>query len=204
MAKKNTAQEIDIVSQELEALKKQSAEYALNGDKNTKNTKTIIAICVSVVVVLVAAVIAAVVIVESASPISYGPHALDSEKTEEMTAEHERRIKIIDENGGIREGVNFVGYHARFNDDGDLVVDGYMRNFTGHEIYDITGNITVSNANDDHVGSAYFEFKQEDFGSLKNEKSRPWRIIIDNDYVNVEITDLSSFKVKTEFTFYQK
>ena len=79
-----------------------------------------------------------------------------------------------------------------------------MRNFTGHEIYDITGNITVSNANDDHVGSAYFEFKQEDFGSLKNEKSRPWRIIIDNDYVNVEITDLSSFKVKTEFTFYQK
>ncbi len=204
MAKKNTAQEIDIVSQELEALKKQSAEYALNGDKNSKKTKTIIAICVSVVVVLVVAVIAAVVMVESQSPISYGPHALDSEKTEEMTAEHERRIKIIDENGGIREGVNFVGYHARFDENGDLVVDGYMRNFTGHEIYDITGNITVSNAKDDHVGSAYFEFKQEDFGSLKNEKSRPWRIIIDNDYVNVEITDLSSFKVKTEFTFYQK
>ena len=45
MAKKNTAQEIDIVSQELEALKKQSAEYALNGDKNTKNTKTISYFC---------------------------------------------------------------------------------------------------------------------------------------------------------------
>ncbi len=204
MAKKNTIQEIDIVSQELEALKKQSADYALNGDKNTKKTKTIIAVCASVIVVLIAAVIAAVVIVESESPISYGPNALESEMTDEMTAEHERRIKIIDENGGIREGVNFVGYYARFNDDGDLVVDGYIRNFTGHEIYDITGNITVSNVNNDHVGSAYFEFLVDDFGTLKNEKSRPWRIIIDNDYVNVEITDLSSFKVKTEFTFYQK
>lgn len=204
MAKKNTIQEIDIVSRELEALKKQSADYAINGDKNNKRNKTIIALCVSVVAVLVIAVIVAVVMVESQSPISYGPNALDSEMTAEMTAEHERRIKIIDENGGIREGVNFVGYYARFNDDGDLVVDGYMRNFTGHEIYDITGNITVSNANDDHVGSAYFEFLLDDFGSLKNEKSRPWRIIIDNDYVNVEITDLSSFKVKTEFTFYQK
>lgn len=204
MAKKRTTQEIDIVSQELEALKKQSADYAVNGDKNQKKSKKIIAFCICVAVLLVAALVTAVVMVESQSPISYGPHALESEMTDEMTAEHERRIKIIDENGGIREGVNFVGYHARFNDDGDLVVDGYMRNFTGHEIYDIKGNITVSNANDDHVGSAYFEFMQEDFGTLKNEKSRPWRIIIDNDYVNVEITDLSTFKVKTEFTFYQK
>ncbi|MBQ8868214.1 MAG: SLAP domain-containing protein [Oscillospiraceae bacterium] len=204
MAKKNSVQEIDIVSRELEALKKQSADYAINGDKNNKKAKIIITFCVAVAVVLIAAVITAVVMVESQSPISYGPHALESEMTDEMTAEHERRIKIIDENGGIREGVNFVGYHARFDENGDLVVDGYMRNFTGHEIYDITGNITVSNANDDHVGSAYFEFMQEDFGTLKNEKSRPWRIIIDNDYVNVEVTDLSSFKVKTEFTFYQK
>jgi SLAP domain-containing protein len=204
MAKKHTNQEIDIVSQELEALKKQSEDYALGGEAKAKKNKKIIAICVSVAIVLVAALIAAVISVEMQSPISYGPNALDSEKTSSMTAEHERRIKIIDENGGIREGVNFVGYHARFNDDGDLVVDGYMRNFTGHEIYDITGNITVSNMNDDHIGSAYFEFMEKDFGSLKNEKSRPWRIIIDKDYVNVEITDLSKFKVKTEFRFYQK
>ena len=204
MAKKRNAQEVDIVSKELEALKKQTDEYALDGEAKAKKSKKIIALCVSIAVVLVAALVAAVISVESQSPISYGPHALDSEMTDEMTAEHERRIKIIDENGGIREGVNFVGYHARFNDNGDLVVDGYMRNFTGHEIYDITGNITVSNTNDDHIGSAYFEFKKEDFGTLKNEKSRPWRIIIDNDYVNVEITDLSTFKVKTEFTFYQK
>ncbi len=204
MAKKRKAEEIDIVSKELEALKKQSEEYAIGGDAKAKKSKKIIALCVSVVLVLVVALVAAVISVESQSPISYGPNALESEMTAEMTAEHERRIQIIDQNGGIREGVNFVGYHARFNDDGDLVVDGYMRNFTGHEIYNITGNITVSNANDDHVGSAYFEFLEEDFGSLKNEKSRPWRIIIDNDYVNVEITDLSTFKVKTEFTFYQK
>ncbi len=204
MAKKRNIQEIDIVTKELEALKKQSDDLAKGGDAAYKKSKKIIALCVSVAVVLVVALVAAVIVVESQSPISYGPNALDSEKTAEITAEHERRIEIIDENGGIREGVNFVGYYARFNDDGDLVVDGYMRNFTGHEIYNITGNITVSNANDDHIGSAYFEFPEKDFGSLKNEKSRPWRIIIDNDFVNVEITDLSSFKVKTEFTFYQK
>ena len=203
MAKKRNVEEIDIVAKELEALKKQSDDFA-KGGANNKSGKRIIALCVSVAVVLVVALIAAVIAVESQSPISYGPNALESEMTAEMTAEHERRIKIIDENGGIREGVNFVGYYARFNDEGDLVVDGYMRNFTGHEIYNITGNITVSNANDDHVGSAYFEFTEKDFGSLKHEKSRPWRIIIDNDFVNVEITDLSSFKVKTEFTFYQK
>ena len=204
MAKKQSLQEIDVVSKELEALKKQSADFAVNGEKNYKKNKNILAICICVAVLFIAAVVTAVVVVENQSPISYGPHALDSEKTAAKTDEHERRIKIIDENGGIREGVNYVGYHARFNDDGDLVVDGYFRNFTGHEIYDIEGNITVSNANDDHVGSAYFEFPEEEFGSLKNGKSRPWRIIIDNDYVNVEITDLDTFKVKTELTFYQK
>ena len=205
MAKKQKNQEIDAVLNELENLKKQSAEFAVSGEQKYKQKKMIIVLCVFLAVLVVGAFVGAVVFVESQSPVSYGPKALASEKTEEKTAEHERRLKIIDDNGGVREGVNFVGYHARFNDEGDLIVDGYMRNFTGHEIFDIEGNITVKTASGkDNVGAAYFEFPEEDFGSLKNGKSRPWRLIFDNDYVNVEITDLSSLTVTTEFNFYQK
>lgn len=203
MAKKQKNQEIDVVLNELEQLNRQSADYA-KGSKKKGEKKTLLILCIALVVVLLGGIIAGVIVSETQSPVSYGPNALASEKTEERTAEHERRLKSIDENGGIREGVNFVGYHARFNEDGDLVVDGYMRNFTGHEIYDIDGNITVKTQEDDNIGGAYFEFPKEEFGTLKNGKSRPWRLIFDNDYVNIEIVDLSSFKVLTELYFKQK
>lgn len=205
MAKKRDLQELDIVTKELTELKKQTVRAANIDPEKEKQKKNIIILCSILAVIVIAAFTAIVVSYATQSPVSYGPNASESEKTPEKTKEHERRLKVIDENGGVREGVNFVGTYARFNDDGDLVVDGYMRNFTGHEIYDITGNITVNTAEtEDHIGSAYFEFTEESFGSLKNGKSRPWRIIIDNDYVNVEITDLSKFTVTTEFYFYQK
>ena len=41
MAKKHTNQEIDVVSQELEALKKQSEDYALGGEAKAKKNKKI-------------------------------------------------------------------------------------------------------------------------------------------------------------------
>ncbi len=204
MAKNRDLKEIDIVSSELEALKKQTAQLSQIDEKKEKKKKTLIALCIALAVVVLGVFIGAIIYVESMSPISYGPNALESEMTKEKTEEHERRIQKIDDNGGIREGVNFVGYYARFNDKGDLIVDGYMRNFTGHEIYNITGNITIETPNEENIGGAYFEFPEEEFGTLKNGHSRPWRLIFNNDYVNVEITDLSSFTVTTEFEFYQK
>lgn len=204
MAKKRDIQEIDIISGELEKLKKQSVQFSAQDEAKAKQKKIIIFLCSVLAVLVLGAFIGAIVYVESQSPVSYGPKASAEEMTEEITAEHERRLKQIDANGGIREGVNFVGYYARFDDDGNLIVDGYMRNFTGHEIYDITGNITVATTGEDHIGSAYFEFFEEDFGSLKNGHSRPWRLIFENDYVNIEIVDLSEFTIKTEFDFYQK
>lgn len=205
MAKKRDLQELDIVSKELEQLKKQAANTAAVDPQKAKQKKTIIILCTLLAVIVIGAFTALVVSYATQSPISYGPTALESEKTPEKTKEHERRLKIIDENGGIREGVNFVGTYARIDDKGQLIVDGYMRNFTGHEIYNLEGNITVKTAETgDNVGGAYFEFSEEDFGSLKNGKSRPWRLIFDADYVNVEITDLSKFTVTTEFKFNQR
>lgn len=205
MAKKRDLQELDLVSKELSELKKQAAHVASIDPKKAKQKRTIIILCSVLAVLIVGAFTALVISYATQSPVSYGPTALDSEMTPEKTKEHERRLKIIDEKGGIREGVNYVGTYARFNDEGDLIIDGYMRNFTGHEIYDIKGNITVETAeSEEHIGSAYFTFSEETFGSLKNGKSRPWRLIFDADYVNIEITDLSKFTVTTEFNFYQK
>ena len=205
MAKKRDLQELDLVSKELSELKKQTIHAAAIDPQKAKQKKTIIILCSLLAVLVIGAFTAIVISYATQSPVSYAPVATEEEMTEERTKEHERRLKSIDKNGGIREGVNYVGTYARFNDEGDLVIDGYMRNFTGHEIYNITGNITVETAvTEDHIGSAYFEFPEKTFGSLKNGKSRPWRIIIDNDYVNVEITDLSKFTVTTEFDFYQK
>lgn len=205
MAKKRDLQELDLVSRELSELKKQTAHIASIDPKKAKQKKIIIILCSLLAVLIIGAFTALVIFYATQSPVSYGPNATEAEMTEERTKEHERRLKLIDENGGIREGLNYVGTYARFNDEGDLVIDGYMRNFTGHEIYNITGNITVETAeSEDHIGSAYFEFPEETFGSLKNGKSRPWRLIIDNDYVNVEVTDLSKFTITTELNFYQK
>ena len=91
-----------------------------------------------------------------------------------------------------------------FDEEDNLVVDGYMRNFTGHNIKNITGNITVATVTGDNVGGAYFEFPVEEFGVLKNGHSRPWRLIFHSDYVNIEIVDLSEFTVTTEFEFYKE
>lgn len=205
MAKKRDLQELDLVSKELSELKKQTAHIASIDPQKAKQKKMIIVLCSILAVLIVGAFTALVVVYATQSPVSYGPKATEAEMTEERTKEHERRLKIIDKNGGIREGVNFVGTYAQFNKDGDLIVDGYMRNFTGHEIYNITGNVTVETAeSEEHIGSAYFEFPEDTFGSLKNGKSRPWRLIFDSDYVNVEITDLSKFTVTTELDFYMK
>jgi len=201
MAKRDKISEIDLISSELEKLNKQTAEYNENGEKKDKQRKTIIALCVVLAVIIIGAFIGAIVYIETQSPVSYGPNALAEEMTEERTKTHEERLKQIDENGGVREGVNFVGYYARFNDDGDLVIDGYIRNFTGHEIYDLEGNITVKTPEDENIGGAYFTFPVDEFGTLKNGKSRPWRLVFDNDYVNIEIVDLSKFRVITEFYF---
>jgi len=204
MAKKRDLNEIDIVSSELERLKKQTAQLDEGELYKEKQKKTIIALCVSFAVLLIAVVIGIFVYAESVSQVSYGPKASAAEQTEEMTQKHESRLEVMDKNGASHEGVNYMGYYARFNDEGDLVVDGYFRNFTGHEIYDITGNITIETVNGDNIGGAYFEFLEDDFGTLKNNKSRPWRLIFDNDYVNIEITDLSKFTVTTELEYFYK
>ncbi|MEE1280362.1 MAG: SLAP domain-containing protein [Oscillospiraceae bacterium] len=204
MAKKRDLMELDMVSGELEKLKKQSAQLSLGEDPRQKQRKLVVILCSILGALIVAVFVGIIVYVESQCPVSYGPKASAEEQTSEKTAEHERRLKIIDENGGVREGVNFVGYYARFDDESNLVIDGYMRNFTGHEIYDITGNITVKTPAEDNIGGAYFEFSKEDFGTLKNGHSRPWRIIFSSDYVNIEITDLSEFTITTEFDFTQK
>lgn len=204
MAKKRDLQEIDYVSGELEKLKKQSAKLSDFEIAKQKQRKSIIILASIVAALLIVSFVGVVIHFATQSPVSYAPKASAAEITEERTKEHERRLKIIDDNGGIREGVNFVGYHARFDDEDNLVVDGYMRNFTGHKIYNIKGNITVETTNGDNVGGAYFEFPEKEFGSLENGKSRPWRLIFDADYVNVEITDLSEFTILTEFEYYYK
>lgn len=204
MAKKRDLNEIDIVSNELERLKKQTASLSEDTLYKEKQKKTIIALCISFAALLVAVVVGIIIYTGSVSQVSYGPKASAAEQTEEMTQKHESRLEVMDKNGATHEGVNFMGYYARFNDEGDLVVDGYFRNFTGHEIYDITGNITIETVGGDNIGGAYFEFLEEDFGTLKNNKSRPWRLIFDNDYVNIEITDLSKFTVTTELEYFYK
>ncbi len=204
MAKNRDLREIDIVANELESLKKQSEEYE-NTDKSKEKQKSLIkALCIVLGVIVLGVFVGAIIYVESLSPVSYGPNAYPEEMTAEMTEKHESRLEVFDEMGESLEGVNFVGYDARFNEDGDLIVDGYFRNFTGHEIYDITGNITIETPNQDNIGGAYFEFPKEEFGTLKHGKSRPWRLIFNNDYVNIEITDLSKFVVTTELEYYQK
>lgn len=204
MAKNRDLKEIDIVASELESLKRQSAEFENADGTKAKQKSLIVALCVALGVLVVAVFVGAVIYVESLSPVSYGPKASAEEMTQEMTEKHESRLQVFDEKGESLEGVNFVGYNARFNEDGDLIVDGYFRNFTGHEIYNITGNITIETPNQDNIGGAYFEFPKEEFGTLKHGKSRPWRLIFKNDYVNIEITDLSQFVVTTEFEYFQK
>ncbi len=208
MARKKDLNEMDIISKELETLKKQTKlldkdKEAIERYKNKK--KTIIISIVAAVSILVIAVLGAFIYVNLQSPISYGPNATAEEKTEKVTEEHEEFLKKIDKKSEtVKEGVYFLGTYAYFDDDKNLVVDGYMRNFTGHEIYDLKGNITIKTPNDENIAGAWFEFTEKSFGSLKNGKSRPWRIIFKNDYVNVDITDLSKFTVTTEFEFYQK
>lgn len=203
MAKNRDLKEIDIVSSELEELKRQTAELGNVDERAEKRKRSITILVVALAVIVIGAFIGAIIYVESQSPISYGPNALESEMTAEITKKHEERLAKIEEVNERREGLSYVGYKAEFNEDGDLVVDGYFRNYTGHEIYNIEGNITIETQTNENVGGAYFKFPKEDFGTLKNGYARPWRLIFDNDYVNVEITDLSSFTVTTEFKFYK-
>lgn len=207
--KKKQQNEADILSGELERLRRQTAELDLSGRKaQQRKKKRIVLLSVLTAMVLLSALIGTVIYLNGQSEVSWGPNVAASERTEEKTEAHEKRLKKMDaamkENEQERQGLCFAGYDAFFDDEGNLIVDGYFRNFTGHEVYNITGNVTVTTPNEDNVGAAYFEFPEKEFGSLKSGKSRPWRLIFEDDYVNVNITNLSKFNITTEFEYYQK
>ncbi len=137
--------------------------------------------------------------------LSFSLDVNPDEASETSIKEHIARLKTIDETGAVRQGVSFVGYNAHLSENGSLVVDGYLRNFSDSEIYNIECNITVINAEtQDYVALDHFKFPENTFGSLKNKRSRPVRITFEADYVNVGNADLSSLSFSSEFTFSQK
>lgn len=131
--------------------------------------------------------------------LSFSSQALD--QTEKVIQEHVERLKAMDKNGSEREGVNFVGYNAHLSESGRLVVDGYLRNFSGNEICDIVCNITVKDGEtQDYVAVSQLSLHE----SLENERTRPVSITFDADNVNVGNLDLSKLEYLSEITFKQK
>ena len=137
--------------------------------------------------------------------LSFAPNSNSSETSESVIKEHIARLITIDETGAERQGVSFVEYNAKLSENRSLVVEGYLRNFSDNEIYNIECNITVINAEtQDYVAASHFKFPENTYGSLKNKKSRPVTLSFDADYVNVGNADLSKLSFSSEFTFSQK
>ena len=132
-----------------------------------------------------------------------------SDQTDEPAIkEHVARLKTIDENGAERQGVSFVEYNAKLSENGSLVVEGYLRNFSGSDIYNIECNITAQNSEtQEYVAVKSFKFfvsTENMFLSLENKKSCPVTITFDADYVNVDEADLYKLSYTSEFTYSQK
>ena len=132
-----------------------------------------------------------------------------SAQTDEATIkEHVARLKSIDENGAERQGVSFVEYNSKLVQSGSLVVEGYLRNFSGSDIYNIECNITVQNSEtQEYAASKSFKFfvsPENASLSLENKKSCPVTVTFDADSVNVDEADLSKLSFTSEFTYSQK
>lgn len=137
--------------------------------------------------------------------ISFALNTNETEKDEVAINKHVARLKAIDENTAAREGVSFVEYNAQIGQNGSLVVDGYLRNFSGSEIYNIECSVTAENSEtQEYVARGHFEFPENIFGSLENGKSRPVRITYDSDNINVSDYDLSKLTFSAELTYSQK
>ncbi|ABK60488.1 SLAP domain-containing protein [Clostridium novyi] len=122
---------------------------------------------------------------------SFGPLAdlakINDKKKEELQ-------NVLNNLGDIsKDQVSFNPINARFNQDGSLIVDLFIRN--GHEesIFNIDVRLNLIE-NGRVVASAPFSFTKEEFGVLESNNSRPWSILYypeDLKEKNIKIDSIS-------------
>lgn len=105
---------------------------------------------------------------------SFGPLAdlakINDKKKEELQ-------NLLNGLGNVsKDKVSFNPINARFNKDGSLIVDLFIRN--GHEESIFNIDVRLNLIEDGRVvASAPFSFIREEFGVLEPNTSRPWSIL---------------------------
>lgn len=104
----------------------------------------------------------------------------------------------------IKEGLSYYGYNAKFDDEGSLIVDGFFMNNTGNTAKNITGVITIdcviSKEYTLTIAKGQFEFKEQDFGKLKNGEARPWQLKFKDDLI-VNKRDFTTYNINAELKY---
>lgn len=122
---------------------------------------------------------------------SFGPVAdlakINDKKKEELQS-------VLNGLGDIpKDKILFNSINARFNQDGSLIVDLFVRN--GHEESIFNIDVRLNLIEDGKVvASAPFSFTREEFGVLESKNSRPWTILYypeDLKEKNIKIDSIS-------------
>ncbi len=128
---------------------------------------------------------------------SFGPNDDVSGFSSEYKADLQEKLNAA---GNAPAGLSYYGYQTKFDDQGQLIVDGFFRNRTGDTITDLKCTITIMV---DLITVAYGEFNipESEFGTLKSGDSRPWTLIFTAEDVLAKDQDLSKYDVKVEATY---
>lgn len=121
------------------------------------------------------------------------------EPNEYSPSEQAKLQKILNDFGDPAAGLSFVGYRTRF-DNGSLYVDGFFRNNTGEDIYNIYGDIYIKTENE-IIASDYYMFFEPSFPAIENNYSVPYSIVFKPSSVFFSNVELEEYSIKTVFDY---
>ncbi|WP_182101543.1 SLAP domain-containing protein [Niallia taxi] len=92
--------------------------------------------------------------------------------------------------------VSFTGVDAKFQDDGSLVIEGFVRNGFDYTIKNLAGELKVlDNRDNEPIASEPFTLSEDKFGKLKSGESRLWAFTLKAESVKNKENDLKNYVV---------
>ncbi len=110
--------------------------------------------------------------------------------------------EMLDDLGGVPPNVvTLNGFFARYNPNGDLLVDLFIRNGLKTPIRDFHGRVQVITRERNVIAVDDFQFTLAEFGELQSGNSRPWTLFFDRRCVMRRLEPIGLYTLDTRMYF---
>lgn len=125
-------------------------------------------------------------------PLTMAP---DQEKPDEKRMD-KLQTKLNELGNAPESRVSFTGVDAKFQEDGSLVIEGFVRNGFEYAVKNLAGEMRVlDNRDNEPIAAEPFALTEDKFGELKSGESRLWTFTLKPESIKNKENDLKNYVV---------